>query len=814
MNSSARTLIAGAFAAGIVFFASLACAAEKPGAGAPLADSTVVKAVLDTNQTGENLLKPQAWHGYEQGFTREGDLFVCDNGKQAGRRGVSQSVELNQTRPEPIVASAWSKAEGVTGSPGPDYALYLDLVFDDNSTLWGQTAHFPTGTHDWERRQVVILPDKPVKRLSYYLLLRGHSGKASFRQPELHAVKAPAGAYLFDGVPVVRRQEPVEGFQVRDVAAGGDFVRIEKEALGLKLECQETMQGGATFMDVALSDTTGKDRAVTLVYAIPAQAFGKSGRSLVWLDSPQRSVDVEPGREYVNSGRFHCGSSGRLSLYPLGAITDGSRGSALAVDMLKPAFYRVGYHAGTSELYLAFDLGLAPEKPTARFRFLRYEFEPKQGFRGALAKYYELLPDQFRCRTPEQGLWMPFAKISEVKGWQDFGFKFKEGDNETAWDDEHGIITFRYTEPMTWWMTMPKEMPRTMEAAVAEARRLAEKGNVQAKALLTSGYHNQSGQFAARLLDTPWCNGAVWSMNSMPGIAGDVTDFKQKWNPELRERLYGSKRRGNLDGEYIDSAEGYVTDELDFRRDHFTAADTPLVFSQDTHKPAIFRGLVAFEYIRGIGKDMHAAGKLMMANGVPTQLCWLCPLVDVTGTETDWNPGGQWRPMSVEELLYRRALCKGKPYCFLMNTEFERFSHELVEKYMKRSLAYGMFPGFFSANASTGHYFTRPELYDRDRPLFKKYVPLCKRLAEAGWEPITQARSSDPRVCVERFGAKGPRYLTVFNDSRERRTATITLEGSAPASSRELVSGRTIEWNQGKATIPLEGEDVAVIEMP
>ena len=98
---------------------------------------------------------------------------------------------------------------------------------------------------------------------------------------------------------------------------------------------------------------------------------------------------------------------------------------------------------------------------------------------------------------------------------------------------------------------------------------------------------------------------------------------------------------------------------------------------------------------------------------------------------------------------------------------------------MKRSLAYGMFPGFFSHNASQGHYFTRPELYDRDRPLFKKYVPLCKLVAEAGWEPITRARSSDEQVYVERFG---DRYLTVFNDSPERRTATITLEGPVAAS--------------------------------
>jgi len=201
----------------------------------------------------------------------------------------------------------------------------------------------------------------------------------------------------------------------------------------------------------------------------------------------------------------------------------------------------------------------------------------------------------------------------------------------------------------------------------------------------------------------------------------------------------------------------------------------------------------------------------MMANSTPIRLCWLAPLLDVIGTETNWNRGGRWQPMSDADLLYRRALCGKKPYCFLMNTPFEQFSHALVEKYMKRCLAYGMFPGFFSHNASRGQYFTRPKLYNRDRPLFKKLVPLCKLVAEAGWEPVTHARSSDPKVRVERFGT---RYLTVFNDSTQRRTATVRLAGlKAPAASRDLVSGARVVWQAGQATIALDGEDVAVLDL-
>ncbi len=302
-------------------------------------------------------------------------------------------------------------------------------------------------------------------------------------------------------------------------------------------------------------------------------------------------------------------------------------------------------------------------------------------------------------------------------------------------------------------------------------------------------------------------------MNSMPGIAGETNDFKTKWNLQIRQRLYGPQRQGDLDGEYIDSSDGYVTDELDLHRDHFAAAETPLVFSFGTHRPAIFRGLIALEYIRPIAADMHGTGKLMMANATPDRLCWLTPMLDVLGAETDCNPRGEWRPMDDAHLLYRRALCKGTPYCFLMNTAFENFSHDLVARSMKRALAYGCFPGFFSHNASEGHYFTRPELYERDRDFFRKCVPLCKVVAEAGWEPITGARSGDEHVHIERFGDQGTRYLTIFNDSPERRDTTITLSLKTSATSRELASGNSVSWTSGKTSVALDGEDVAVLEL-
>ncbi len=91
---------------------------------------------------------------------------------------------------------------------------------------------------------------------------------------------------------------------------------------------------------------------------------------------------------------------------------------------------------------------------------------------------------------------------------------------------------------------MPASMPRTYEAAMAEARRLASQGSPEAKALLTSGCRDAGGRPLVAFEDTPWCNGAVWRMNSMPGIPGEVTDFKNKWNRALsREALWIQAQR-------------------------------------------------------------------------------------------------------------------------------------------------------------------------------------------------------------------------------------------------------------------------------
>ena len=758
---------------------------------------------------GQNLLNEIAWRGYGEGFLKKDSTFICDNGSDSTVvRGVVQTVELNHTTPTPLLAIAESSAENVGGSRDNDYSLYLDLQYTDGTSLWGQATPFDVGTHGWQEKRVIIFPEKPVKRLSFYLLFRRHSGTALFRSPRLYQLSLPQGGF-FDGVPCIWREKEYSGLVIRDVKAGTDFYALHQSALGIECEQKVDKLRFGDCIDIRLRWAGAGDRLLTLSYLYPIRGDGHS--PVVWYPDPRREELVSGNREYTVTTRSRAGVAHRLSRWPFAVIRSGDTGHAVGIDMTLPAVFRVGYHASLRSLFVSYDIALTPEQPEAHLRLVKWQFPGPMGFRGALQSYYEMFPGVFRARIEKQGLWMPFAKISTVEAWEDFGFRFKEGDNETAWDDAHGILTFRYTEPMTWWMPMATELPRTYEAAVAEAERLASLGRPQARAWQTSSFRDEHGRIPVRLLDTPWCNGAVWSMNSLPQIPGEITDFRLKWNPEIRDRLYGPSRKADLDGEYIDSSEGYVTDELDFCRNHFVG-ERPLTYDGDTLQPAVFRGLIVFEYIRAIAEDVHKLGKHMMANGTPSQLCWLVPWLDVLGTETNWNRDGKWQPMSDGELLYRRALCGKKPYCFLMNTNFDQFDHERVEKYMARCLAYGMFPGFFSPNASTGHYFSRPELYNRDRPLFKKYAPLCKLVAEAGWEPMTLARSSHPGVYVERFGT---RYFTVFNDTPEKVRVVITIDAAIKVdqSVQELLRGTAHPIQNHQVELTLGGEEVAVLDV-
>lgn len=935
------------------------------------------------------------------------------------QHGATYTARLGQPRPFPIVVTGWSRAREVSGTPDNGYAIYLDITYIDGTPCWGVISSFATGTHDWEQRRVFFVPEKPIRDVAVHALFRNHTGSADFDDFSLREMAGIEGG-AFDSVPLLPANAPLDraaegqviplaslaglcawdqatgaladtqgvlrgGLFVRDVAAGGDFVQLRgamlrdggaltmeasDEALDLRMTLRSEPLGGSTMVRGEVTDTTGRDRALSIYFSLPIDAAGWT-----WSDDVRSDRAIEDGQTYLNGVLYGVGSTGRASRYPLAAIAGPETGVALAVPLDCPRVCRLAYDAASRELYAAFDMALVPDAVAmpsrADFRLVVYRFDPAWRFRAALKGYYELFPDHFRRVARHEGLWMPFTDIATVQSPEDFGFAYHEGDNNVAWDDAHDVLSFVYTEPMTNWMPMPKETPRTYDAAVALMQERAEGGDSLAQATRTSAAFAADGRYDVAVLTAPWCDGAVFTLNADPGLrssadqpsaAGVKLDAVQHAFATTASGVQGWQGRGDvvfadgavkcrapdpggecmviqsvtlnqaepnaliarasskaegvtgtqdvdyslyvdltyadgdhlwsqaapfdvgthdwqtrevriepakpvqsatvhlllrrehagtawfddvflgeadsmanrvvnggfdegqpvaavLDGTYIDSFEGWGT-RPNYRREHFATVRVPLTFDTSSLQPVILTYFSTYEFAAELRKRMSAQGKLVMANATPWTFPWAGHLLDVLGTETNWAPEGKYQPESDAVFNYRRAVCYQKPYLLLQNTVYDTFTPEMIERYFKRSIFYACFPGFFSHNAADAPYWQNPVLYNRDRPLFLKYIPLCKQISAAGWEPITHARTHDESVWIERYGYadQGNLHFTVFNAATAERQVTVTLDlealglAEAPATVRELVRGEDLQMTPaGEVRLSLGSEDLAIL---
>ena len=746
------------------------------------------------------------WAGFGVGYERDRSVkhtgagsVRCANTSAEDRRGVSQAITFDHPSLAPIVAAGWSKADNVSGAPDSNYSIYVDLVYEDGTPLWGQTASFPTGTHDWEYREVVIVPERPVKQLTVYGLFRHHTGTAWFDDFSVRRLDVPQGAMFFDGALVTAPTRPVretaaDGGQVvvRDAAADSDFYSVgppsaERQTrpvpeLGLQVTCQRRqVSDGVYRIELAIADQTGQDRAINLYYLLPLEAIGWR-----WWDNVQEWRPIEKAREYSNLVRSGVGATGYQSLSPFSCVSSAER--ALSFLVTEPRICRTSYDARQQEYVISFSLGLSqetkdPGRASATFHVA--EIDPQWAMRATAQLYYRLLPKYFDPdRVPKkQGNWMAFTKISSVDRPEDFFFAVHEGNNDVAWDNQNGILPFVYVEPMTFWMSMPPEEERSNAAAMARleshlARPKSPSGE-RAWAVKLSGLQTAEGQYEMSIRDTPWCNGAVFANCADPDVPEDGQHLNQAHLniKRLSGAIKAAQSQGGLAGIYLDSLEGWGFLQ-NWRREHWKAADLPLTYDTRTKKPVLLNVMSTYEFTSHVADWMRSEGKLLMANSVPHRFPWLANPLDVMGTETNWLRNDRFAPPSADYMYLKRTMAWHKPYMFLMNTHYDDFGPKLVEQYMQRCLFYGMFPGFFSEDASSNPYFGNPKWYNRDRHLFRKYLPVIQQMAEAGWQPVTLAQTDDPAVWVERFG-KTPEtelYFTVMNTADKSTQTTLTLD--------------------------------------
>jgi hypothetical protein len=177
--------------------------------------------------------------------------------------------------------------------------------------------------------------------------------------------------------------------------------------------------------------------------------------------------------------------------------------------------------------------------------------------------------------------------------------------------------------------------------------------------------------------------------------------------------------------------------------------------------------------------------KIVFANGVHPNRVMLGFGVDAMGGEgTPTIDGG-------EAFAALRVAAGIKPYCLLNATG----------KSSPKLWASALYMGYL-LNCNT----------DAGAPLMRKYLPTIIRMNEAGWQPITRARSSNENIGIERWGdASGkPIYFSVMNLSKNQVNPEISIDIHAlgcktPLHATDDISGEAVpsRENDGMLTVSL-----------
>ena len=607
-------------------------------------------------------------------------------------------------------------------------------------------------------------------------------------------------------------------WRVRDVAANSDW----NNAKNLKLDAHID-EAHAT---CTVTDTSGRDRAITLALCLPLDAIGGS-----WWDDPQRSRTIDRGLVQNLSDKAG-GVDDSASLYPLAVIAASGANTAtcLACPPDRPRMVRFVYDADAKELRAEFDFGLssAAERFPSRAdaSVIAFEVPAKNAFRHALQNYYDLYPDAFRRRVNRAGIWMPFGEIGPIHDARDFGFAFHEIAEQQAipriLDDDAaiGCGSCPYVEPPTYWQQYTGPGKGTYQQRRKQLEDEAANGSAVARATIVSGVVRDTGLRDLYLGDVPYTTQLPWGSNADPDITDP--DKSRHWPGKGAfefDRLAVILNNPKIAGVYVDSMEGWG-ELLDYDRDHWRVTKYPLTFDPTTKKVALlnFWGTLAWvkKMSDALRHDTPKKGEsppFLMGNDAFYRRWQLAPYVDVPGREYTWvDEKGNLTPVEDERYLFLRAMSGRKPYLMLMNNRYDDAS--VMEPYFQRSVFYAVYPSMFQGHAQMNEtpYFANPAWYNRDRPLFKKYIPMVRRLDEAGWWPITCASADPADIRIERYGAIETNDLafTIHNPSQQARDVTLALPRD------ELHLHRTIsatEWFGGTIIAVLSRDDSPVIRL-
>ncbi|MBN1672332.1 MAG: sigma-70 family RNA polymerase sigma factor [Kiritimatiellae bacterium] len=654
-------------------------------------------------------------------------------------------------------------------------------------------------------------------------VLRLASGTCELRLQAV--IKESTGTLWLDDISVV----PVGGDALRTMSGRverrGSDLTLSAASAEQRLSLRSVFRARPHGIDVVseLEDSSGKDRAVLVAFRLPLDAQGWN-----WGIDVHEWEKVEKPTTYEHI--YDCKSGlGFNSVYPFSALSGKEAGLSLALPLAQgPRSFRIVYDNVEKEYVIEFYLALSrkterfPQK--AAFSFSLYRYDPAWGMRAAARKYYGLYPDSFRKRTPYEG-YIGYARLERPDPTAHALHRGREAEpvaqDSSDFGEGYGFIAHMHgSYQVTRLPTEDSKYP-SEEAIWNHLRELGQKNEwtsyVPVSELIKKIAVDRHGKVRAFSGYTRWdpphqgrnkTDRAGWSLHYHVYESPDVSDWFAKDTARKTEAyLKNQPDRQPFDAILTaDGACGYSTNRrrLNYREEHFRRTTFPLTFGCVGLKPAIMNNI--WDFYQLAWWPMSEEKKVLIngnANGYGT--LFALHFLDLPMTElADWD---RHHPGRVARYMRTMAYRKNWRYCYAPRDGD-------VKRRFDEQLPYAFFPALYVHLGNIEAY----------RPLYRRYVPVIEKLAAAGWEPVTHARSPDAAVCMERYGAFGDDNLciTARNYSKEGREVAVTLDAqglgidaaaSAQLTAWDLMSTRILPVRDGVLTLEIEAEGAAAFRI-
>ena len=619
----------------------------------------------------------------------------------------------------------------------------------------------PTGTSDWTPVGSRFSVGADAVSASLMALVYDGSGTAWLDDVQVSEVFGGAEPAAFGGA----------------VAAGSAGLTQTAGRNGLGLSARYTSVGPAIRVDATISDQTGRDRAVEVSFRLPVGLQG-----FQWQHDPATSVPIAEFQRYENVTLSFHGQS--RSLYPLAAVGNGTAAFALAMPMA-PQVARFNAQLGVG-FQSVWDFGFSPaasKTPSqAIFSFWIYAPDPSGGFRAALDRYYLLNPDPFGSPVTPQGAWALAGtglSLAAVPNFQDFGWGFVEGTADVDFANGAGLQDFHYIESNAWFREFPgytTQPPYDVVVSALENDASSGTGytvdlcpvSEMARAVINSSPYDPAGRYQISANPYFWYGGRlqVYPISGDPDIpAPSMWSVVTKYSVD-EELAYLNDSGNSLAGLFLDDMTSIFSGVENYRRELWAYSDHPLTFSYITGQVTLPDGFSMSEFCTSLRVYAHQRGLSLMGSVDPPSYGWFAPCFDVLGGEVS---GAE----TLDRAYVRRALGQGRPWTNLFVPASGTIPAAAdVLAYLRQALLLGYFPGF------NGAYWKNPSAYERDRALFRQFIPLIRIVAQAGWQPITGASASSSSILAERFDdARGAVfYVTAQNTAASATSFQLSLD--------------------------------------